>query len=338
MSKIIKNKQSPPSDPASDADDEIRDGMSNMNLSDSEGEPEELEEDEASDVEEHSDDDISDDDDSSGSKISFRIEATRLRSILQCFKEVASDTFFYFTSDGVVMFPQNFSKGEEKKNKRKDRDDLIYHDPRIVFHLNSENIIYQYNLSSEYNFICFPTATIISCIKKCGKKDVLDIFINEEEPEIMNYSVSQGSSSMYGVTNMRGRSVADDIYEPLDLSNFSQEIKASYICGDGEYKMLMGFIGGGTAKIPSNCIFSVKGTGFLVQSKYTNSSSSLNLGNANLKKRGVDFRWSSSTITAMKKLQGIDGICSFRYHSDSVLSIEKKIATTGNLTFLFSSA
>lgn len=267
--------------------------------------------------------------------ITASIETAHFRSILQCFNEIAKYTFFYFDKNGMIMFPQDILDGEVKKNKKKEDESKSYHEPRVVCHLDKDNIHYNYAISEESIFISFVTKDIIQEIKQYGKKETLVLKIEESDPTIISFTTSQMSTTLSNLTTINGNSVVDSIYEPLEINDFGN-VTMNLICNVTDYKRILGGIGTGTAKSHIECTFRIKKSGFIIESKAGNRSQTYALGKARPTESSVkEYRWSRSTINSLKKLQSCDGNCALSYRDDETFTIERKIVNIGTVTFLF---
>lgn len=267
--------------------------------------------------------------------ITVAIETAHFRSILQCFNEIAKYTFFYFDKYGMIMFPQDILDGEVKKNKKKEDENKSYNEPRVVCHLDKNNIHYDYSISGDRIFISFVTKDIIQEIKQYGKKETLVLKIEESNPTVINFTTSQKSATLSNLTTINGNSVVDSIYEPLEINDLGN-VAINLICNVNDYKRILGGIGTGTAKSHIECTFRIKRSGFVIESKAGNRSQTYELGRARLSESSVkEYRWSRSTINALKKLQSCDGNCTLSYREDETFTIERKIVNIGTVTFLF---
>jgi len=266
------------------------------------------------------------------------IETARFRSILQSFNEIATHTFFLFTEENLIMFPHNFTIGEtvEKRGKRKkDRDDKSYNDPKVVCIFNPENILYSYNLPEEKNFISFPTKDIISSIKQYGKKELLMMEICAEDTNMIQYTSGTTSNTMSGVTSMRGKNVDDGIYQPIDISDYS-DAKIKHTGNEADFKRILGGIGSSTTRAPIDCFLRTYSSGFTIESKTEGCSQTFNIGNNKIVGKPLyELKWNRNTINALKKLQIDGGVYSINYREDDPLTIERKIANIADIYFSF---
>lgn len=270
--------------------------------------------------------------------VQLTIEVAHLRSILQSFSEIADHTYFIFSEDEFIMFPQDSPTGEtvdKKGKKRADSGTKRVDNPNLFVQFNTENIFYSHTIPGERIFISFPTKTIISNIKSYGKKESLLLRIDEEEPNIIHCTGTVSSNSVNSVVSMSGKSVDEGIYQPVDPLSF-EDPSLKYVYKENDFKKILAGIGTGTSRAPIDCSLKISKAGYMIEAKTEGGSQTHCLGNATPRDANIgELKWSRNTINALKKLQISDGACVLSYRENGPFTIDRKIANIANITYIF---